>query len=94
MRGRYDEGIASSHESLQHQPTNISARHNLALALGRLKRFDEALEHIGAGLSHAPKDLSLQRLEMRLHVLRLAEQCRTSLRRAWTRIQLLAQSIR
>jgi tetratricopeptide (TPR) repeat protein len=70
MRRRYEEGIVSSHESLKHNPDNISAMHNLALALGKMGRYDEALEQVRLGLEKAPKDLALQRVEWRTHLLR------------------------
>jgi tetratricopeptide (TPR) repeat protein len=81
MRHRYSEGIASSAEALRHNPRNIMAIHNLALALGKTGDHDQAIEQVQRGLAKSPKDLALQRLEVRLHMMRLKSRMLGAVRR-------------
>lgn len=69
MVGRYDDGIASCQEALRRDPDNVMAMYNLGLAYEHLRRYDEALRWVRLGLEKAPKDLSLQKLELRVRVL-------------------------
>ena len=71
IRGRSDDGIAASLEALRIDSKNRSALHNLAIAHGRQRRFDEALNYTRRGLAMMPTDSSLERLDFRLRVLRL-----------------------
>lgn len=70
MVGRYQEGIASCHEALRLDPRNATVAYNLGLAYEHLRRYDEALTWVRIGLQTEPRDASLQRLELRLRVLR------------------------
>jgi Flp pilus assembly protein TadD len=81
MRHRFDDGIASSREALRLDPTNRMALHNLALALGQLGRFDEALAEARTGLKVDSKDASLQALELRLRLMRLRARVACAMRR-------------
>jgi hypothetical protein len=49
------------------------AYHNLALAYGQMREFDEAIAFARRGLKIAPRDAALQRLDFRLRVLRVRE---------------------
>jgi tetratricopeptide (TPR) repeat protein len=77
MVGRHQDGIASCHEALRLQPRNAVANFNLALAYTHLRRYDDALKWVRAGLKIDPRDASLQRLELRVRVLRW---CKRSMR--------------
>lgn len=81
MRGRFDEGIGSSHEALHCDPDNVSALHNLAMALGKMGDFDEALAQLRLALARAPRDVTLHRLDLRLRVQRFASRVRGLFRR-------------
>lgn len=81
MRERYDEGLLSSQECLRHDPQNVEAIHNLALALGKMGDFDQALRYLRPALAKAPKDLALQRLELRLQINRFTTNLRRLARR-------------
>ncbi len=70
MVGRYEDGIASCHEALTRDAGNAMAIYNLALAYEHLGRYEDALEWVRRGLSQSPKDVSLQKLELRIRVLR------------------------
>src|SRR5205807_2897214 len=70
MVGRYQDGIASCHEALRLDPRSAMAAFNLGLAYEHLKRYDEALAWVRIGLHTEPRDISLQRLELRVRVLR------------------------
>jgi tetratricopeptide (TPR) repeat protein len=69
MVGRYEEGILSCHEALGRDPDNIMALYNLALAYEHLGRYEDALSWVRKGLAKSPKDISLQKLELRVRVL-------------------------
>jgi tetratricopeptide (TPR) repeat protein len=71
VRNRYQEGIAACQEALRLEPRNVSALHNIALAHSRIGEWDPAIAHARRGLSIAPRDAALQRLEFRLRVLRI-----------------------
>src|SRR5262249_10827480 len=85
LRGRYEDGLASSHEASVGDPLNVMAIHNLALALGNLGRYDEALAHVRRALTLVPKDENLSRLEFRLRVLRLRGQIANGLKKLFQR---------
>ena len=70
MVGRYSDGIASCHEALRLNPKNTVAAFNLALAYQHQRRYDEALRWVRRGLQSDPRDMSLQRLELRIRVFR------------------------
>jgi tetratricopeptide (TPR) repeat protein len=70
-RRRYFEGIASSQAALRLQPNSPQVLYNLALAYSHMHQFDLALSHVRRGLDFSPRDLALQKLELRLRVLRL-----------------------
>jgi tetratricopeptide (TPR) repeat protein len=76
MRGQYDQGIASCEEALSRDPANLLTLFNLALAHENLGRYGEALRWVARGLAVEPRDLSFQKLEFRLRVLRLARHLR------------------
>jgi tetratricopeptide (TPR) repeat protein len=71
--GRYMDGIASCHEALQRDPANLMAVYNLASAYEHLKQYDEALSWVRKGLEKDPNDTPLQKLELRIRVLRFRE---------------------
>lgn len=73
LTDRYDDGIDSCRRCLAVDPGNVMAVHNLALAHERLGRYEEAAYWVGEGLKLAPRDPSLQRLELRVRVLRWKE---------------------
>src|SRR6185312_10743980 len=68
--GRYEEGIESCHEALRLSPGNTTAAFNLALAYQHVGRYDEAGAWVKTGLKTDPRDASLQRLELRIRVLK------------------------
>jgi tetratricopeptide (TPR) repeat protein len=70
MAGRYQDGIASCHEALRLNSGNAVATFNLALAYAHLRRFDDAMKWVRAGLKIDPRDAALQRLELRVRVLK------------------------
>jgi tetratricopeptide (TPR) repeat protein len=70
MVGRYQDGIASCREALRLNPRNATAAYNLSLAYEHLRRFNEAMKWVRAGLEIDPRDASLQRLELRIRVLK------------------------
>lgn len=69
MIGRYQDGVASCQEALARDADNVMAIYNLALAYEHLGRYVDALEWVRKGLKTAPKDISLQKLELRVRVL-------------------------
>jgi tetratricopeptide (TPR) repeat protein len=81
LRSRFDEGIASSHEALRCDAKNIAAAFNLALALGHLKKYDEALELVRAAMLSGTKEPSVASLELRLTLLRFKSRVAKVLRR-------------
>jgi tetratricopeptide (TPR) repeat protein len=76
LRERYDEGILSSQECLRLDPQNSAALHNLAMAYGQMHEYDQALRHLRSALAKSPKDVALQRLELRLHLNRFTHNVR------------------
>jgi tetratricopeptide (TPR) repeat protein len=70
MVGRYMDGIASCHEALRLNPRNSTTAFNLALAYEHTRRYDEALKWVRTGLKVDPRDVSLQRLELRIQVMK------------------------
>jgi tetratricopeptide (TPR) repeat protein len=69
MIGRYEDGIASCQEALARDADNVMAMYNLALAYEHLGRYEDALAWVRRGLAKQPKDISLQKLELRVRVL-------------------------
>jgi tetratricopeptide (TPR) repeat protein len=69
-RDRHGEGIDASRRALSLDPSNVLAVFNLALAHERLKRYDEAMEWTRMGIDLDPRDQTLQKMELRLRVLK------------------------
>jgi len=69
MIGRYEEGIVSCQEALARDAGNVMAMYNLALAYEHLGRYEDALSWVRKGLEKQPRDISLQKLELRVRVL-------------------------
>ena len=79
--GRYIDGIASFRECLRLDSHNAQALYNLALAYEHLGQFDEALTWVRRALDRDGKDASLQRLELRIRILRLRSRVVRAVRR-------------
>ena len=56
LRGRFEEGIAACEEALRCDPKHVMALFNLALALERLRRYDDALRTIRRALEFVPPE--------------------------------------
>lgn len=69
-RGLYAQGIRSCRQCLDLDGSNRLAMYNLALAHDHLGQFDLALQWTRRALTLEPRDASLQRLELRLRMLR------------------------
>jgi tetratricopeptide (TPR) repeat protein len=65
---RHSEGISSCLEALRLQPRNTTVAFNLALAYEQTGRYDEAMRWVKTGLQVDPRDVSLQRLDLRIRV--------------------------
>ena len=83
--GRYEDGIESCREALRLEPANPQSLYNLALAHEHLGRYDEALAWVRRGLERDPKDVSLQKLELRVRVLRWRGRILRALTVLWRR---------
>lgn len=70
LTGRYEDGIESCHQVLRLSPRNATAAYNLALAYENLRRYEESLRWVKTGLKADPRDPALQRLELRVRVLK------------------------
>ena len=70
QRGNYEEGIRSCEEVLSRDADNGTAMYNLALAHEHLRQYERALEWVRRAIGQDPKDGSLQRLELRLRLLK------------------------
>jgi len=81
MRGRYADGVAACHECLKLDPANTRARFNLALAAGRSRDYDLALEHARLGLERNANDAVLRQLELRLRLGRVKHHLLTALQK-------------
>ncbi|MDB5296792.1 MAG: hypothetical protein JWO31_2775 [Phycisphaerales bacterium] len=81
LSDRFDDGIASCQRCLAADPKNVMAVYNLALAHERLGRYEDAARWIADGLRLAPRDASLQQLELRVRVLRWKERLGRVVRR-------------
>lgn len=68
LRGRYADGVAACHHCLRLEPNGTRARYNLALAAGRSRDYDLALEHARKGLERNAGDGALRQLELRLRL--------------------------
>jgi tetratricopeptide (TPR) repeat protein len=73
LRGRHGEGIAACQEAMRLDPTNLMAVHNLAMALGELRQYDAALATIRASAANESSNAHLEKLELRLRMLRIRE---------------------
>lgn len=67
---RYDEGIESCRRCLAVDPKHVMAVYNLSLAYERLRKYEQATYWVQEGLRLDARDSSLQRLELRIRVLR------------------------
>jgi len=67
---RYEEGIESCRRCLSIQPRHAMAVYNMALAYERLRKYEQATYWVHEGLRIDSRDPSLQRLELRIRVLR------------------------
>jgi tetratricopeptide (TPR) repeat protein len=70
-RGHYQEGISSCHTALSRDPKCVMALYNLGLAHEHLGQFETALDFVRQARQFDPSDSALQRLELRLWMLRL-----------------------
>jgi len=70
MVGRYVDGIDSCQEALRLNPHNSTTVFNLALAYEHIRRYDQAMKWVRTGLKYDPRDVSLQRLELRIQVMK------------------------
>ena len=70
-RQRYTDGIDCCRRALACDGDNLVAIFNLALAHELLHKYDEAMDWARHGLLKEPKDISLQKMELRLRVLQL-----------------------
>jgi tetratricopeptide (TPR) repeat protein len=70
LTDRYEDGIDSCRRCLAVDPKNVMAVYNLALAHERLGQYEPATYWVTEGLRLAPRDPSLQRLELRVRLLR------------------------
>jgi tetratricopeptide (TPR) repeat protein len=67
----YDQGIAASQEALLCDPGHLMAMYNLAVAFEQLRRYEESLTWIRAGLALDPREPAFQKLELRLRFMQL-----------------------
>jgi tetratricopeptide (TPR) repeat protein len=67
---RFDEGIESCRRCLAIDSRHVMAVYNMALAFERLRKYEQATYWVEEGLRLDPRDASLQRLELRIRVLR------------------------
>ena len=81
MRRQYEEGIDSCRRAVECEPGNVTAAYNLAVACERMGRYDEGLVCVRAALGKVPRDVSLQKMELRLRVLKVASGVVALLRR-------------
>ena len=79
-RDRYSDGIEACRRALECEAENPIAIFNLALAHEHLRRYDKAMTWVRRGLEKDPKDLSLQKMELRLRVLQLRSRVLRTLR--------------
>jgi tetratricopeptide (TPR) repeat protein len=61
----------------------VTAYFNQALALERLKRYDEALASIRSALAIEADDVALQKLEFRVRLLKMRGQVLRAIGRLW-----------
>jgi len=80
-RREYEEGIGSCQRVLALEPRNTLAMYNLALAFERMGRFQMALDWTRRAMQLEPKDVSLQRLEIRLRILKFKARVVSAVRR-------------
>jgi len=87
-RGHYSEGITSCMTALAKDPGNVTAMYNLGLAHERLGQHGAAMEWVRQARRRDSRDIALQRLEFRLHVIGLKRRVQTSIRRyaRWMKI--------
>jgi superkiller protein 3 len=70
LSGRYEEGIESCRQVLALDSNNLTAMYNLALAHERIGYYDQATFWVQQGLRIDPRDAAMQKLELRIRVLR------------------------
>jgi tetratricopeptide (TPR) repeat protein len=83
LRNRFEEGITACEEALKCDPRHVMALFNLALALERLKKYDDALTAIRRALDIEPGDVSLQKLEFRVRLLKFRAKLFRAARSLW-----------
>ena len=70
MVGRYDDGIATCHEALAPRPRQRSWPSTTSPSPTSIsRRYEDALAWVRKGLEKSPKDVSLQKLDLRVRVL-------------------------
>ena len=79
-RERYTDGIDACRKALACDGDSLVAIFNLALAHEHLRKYDEAMDWTRHGLSKEPKDVSLQKMELRLRVLQLRSRAAAALK--------------
>ena len=77
MRGLFDDGLASCLEVLECDPANRMTLFNLAVACERIGRYDEGLDWVEQALHLSPRDLTFQKLQFRLRVLKAINRVRS-----------------
>lgn len=70
LTDKFEEGIESCRRCLLIDPHNLMAVYNLAAAYERTGDYERAAYWVGEGLRMSPRDSSLQKLELRVRVLR------------------------
>ncbi len=83
LRNRYSDGIAACERALQVDPQHLAGHFNLALALSHRRDFNRAIAVTRDGLSQWPNDVSLQRLQFRLKLLRVCDRLIGWVRGIW-----------
>jgi Flp pilus assembly protein TadD len=79
-RERYHDGIDCCRRALAADPESLVAIFNLALAHEHLRKYDQAMDWTRHGLTKEPKDISLQKMELRLRVLQLRSRIAAALK--------------
>ena len=83
LRQRFEEGITACEEALKCDDKHVMALFNMALAFERLKKYDKALATIRRALEIEPGDISLQKLEFRVRLLKLRSKALRMLKGLW-----------
>lgn len=66
---KFEEGVAASLESLSREPGNVAVMHNMAFAMERSGRLDEAMRWVRLALDVDPVHPELRRLWLRVRVM-------------------------